>query len=97
MKHYELLEKFYHARGLYLTALNAYVLSRGHAVECDQTEREYPSYSEDYYLKRVKYKSLTSDGNELKVKYLVNEVQDEPDGGWEEHEDPVEYFSMDEL
>ena len=100
MKHYELLEQFYHARGLYLTALKAYVLLRGGVVECDQSEREYPSYSEDYYLKRVKYESLISDGDELKVKYLVNQAQedtDEPDGGWEEYEDPVEYFSMDEL
>ena len=100
MKHYELLEQFYHARGLYLTALNAYVLSKDGAVHCDQTEREYPSYSEDYYLKRVKYKGLYIKNGELIVWYLVNEAQydtDEPGGGWEEHEDPIEYFSMDEL
>lgn len=90
MKHSELLEQFYHARGLYLTALKAYVLLKGGVVECDQTER-------DYYLKRVKYESLISDGDELKVRYRVNHDTDEPDGGWEEYEDPVEYFSMDEL
>lgn len=94
MKHSELLEQFYKARGLYLTALKAYVLLKGGVVDCDQTERDR------YYLKRVKYKTLTSEGNELKVKYLVNQAQedtDEPGGGWEECEDPIEYFSMDEL
>lgn len=94
MKHSELLEQFYHARGRYLTALKAYVLLKGGAVECDQTLREYPSDSDRYYLKLIKYKSLISDGDKLKVKYLVTYEQDKD---WEEYEDPVEYFSMDEL
>lgn len=95
MKHSELLEQFYHARGLYLTALKAYVLLKGGVVGCDQTEREYPSDSDRFYLKRVKYKSLISEGDEMKVVYLVNQTQE--GGEWEEFEDPIEYFSMDEL
>ena len=96
MKHSELLEQFYHARGLYITALKAYVLLNDGVVECGQTETMsvVEMIPGRWYLKRVKYKSLISEGNKLKVIYFVSKEQD---GDWEEHEDPIEYFSMDEL
>lgn len=95
MKYSDLLEQLRMIRKLYCMDIKAYVLSKGGVVECSQTEREYPSYSDKKYLRRVKFKTLHIEDNRLIVDYFVCNTKFDKD--WEEHKYPIEYLGWNDL